>query len=314
MEPVRVRLDQPLRLEPSLKSGQAFRWRAFPGEADAWAGVADGHAWVLRRVDGALLAQAWPEAPRSEVEAWARRYFRLEDDYEAIGKRLEAHAELRPALDAWWGLRLLQTDPWECLLGFVTSIHDSVAAIETRISRLCGAFGEPIQAPHPAFARGRARATPTPERLARAHEGRLRSAAGMGFRARYLRAAAKAVVRGDLPLAELRVMPYAEAHEVLVRVPGIGDKVADCIQLYGLGHLDSFPVDRWVHRAMVRRYFAGEGRTKPRAIVAFAQERWGRDAGYAQQFLFHHDRLAGMAARRASPPTLKAPLPARRSA
>jgi N-glycosylase/DNA lyase len=214
------------------------------------------------------------------------RYFRCSDDYLAIGARLRTQPELRPAIDAWWGLRLLQTDPWECLLGFVTSIHDSVAAIETRIGRLCRHFGEPIQAP--GFPRGWTHLTPTPERIARAHEARLRTAAGMGFRARYLRSAAKAVVRGDLPLAELALMPYPEAHEVLLQVPGIGPKVADCVQLYGLGQLESFPVDRWIHRAMTARFLGPKA--KPRDIVAFAQERWGRDAGYAQQFLFHHDR------------------------
>lgn len=293
MAPLRVPLHQPLALEPSLKGGQAFRWRAVPGGPATFAGVADGRAWVVRHEHGALLVQGWPEPSPREAEAWAGRYFRLGDDYAGIAKRLEAHAELRPALAAWPGLRLLHTDPWECLLGFVTSIHDSVAAIETRISRLCRHFGEPLAAPHPAFPRGRVRTTPAPERIARAHEARLRSAAGMGFRARYLKAAAKAVVRGDLPLAEMATMPYAEAHEVLLGVDGVGDKVADCVQLYGLGHLDSFPVDRWIHRAMVQRYFGGEERTKPKAIVAFAQQRWGRDAGYAQQWLFHHDRLAG---------------------
>lgn len=313
MPPVRVPLGQPLLLGPSLKGGQAFRWRALGDEA--YAGVADGRAWVVRRDGGALLAEAWPALPEDAARAWVARYFRLGDDYDAIGGRLRGHAELRPAVEAWWGLRLLQTDPWECLLGFVTSIHDSVAAIETRIGRLCRAFGEPLRAPAPAFARGWTHATPAPERVARAHEARLRSAAGMGFRARYLRGAARAVVRGDLPLAELAAMPYDEAHEVLLQVDGVGDKVADCVQLYGLGHLDAFPVDRWIQRAMARRYFGGDARARPRAIVELARARWGRDAGYAQQFLFHHDRLAGAEARRAQrAPRLKPAARRRRSA
>jgi N-glycosylase/DNA lyase len=295
VDPVRVPLAQPLLLGPTLKGGQAFRWAA--AEGGAFRGVAEGRAWRLAYDKDALLVEAWPALPGAEAAAWARRYFRAQDDYAAIARRLAREEHLQAPIAAWHGLRLLQTDPWECLLGFVTSIHDSVAAIETRIGRLCRHFGAPLRAP--GFPRGWTHATPTPERVARAHEARLRSAAGMGFRARYLKAAARMVVQGDLPLAELGAMPYAEAHEVLLRVPGVGDKVADCVQLYGLGHLEAFPVDRWILRAMQARYTPS---AKPRDIVAFAQQRWGRDAGYAQQFLFHHDRLAAQpaAARRAS--------------
>lgn len=297
MQPAEVPIPRPFLLEPTLKGGQAFRWRA---DGAAWVGVAEGRAWRIEPRPGALRIEAAPAVREDEAVAWARRYFRLDDPYDAVGARLREHAELRPALDAWWGLRLLQTDPWECLLGFLTSIHDSVAAIETRMGRLCRAFGEPFRAPW--MSRGWAYATPTPERVARAHEASLRSRAGMGFRAPYLRGAARLVLDGDLPLAELGRMPYEEAHELLLRAPGVGDKVADCVQLYGLGHLESFPVDRWVLRAMEQRYFPRGA--KPREMVAFARATWGRDAGYAQQFLFHHDRLAGR-------PTLRATSSAR---
>ncbi|MCA1813111.1 MAG: hypothetical protein LC624_04055 [Halobacteriales archaeon] len=293
MEPVRIPLAEPVLLEPTLKGGQAFRWRAAgPG----WAGVAEGRVWHVAGHATHLAVTCEPELGPQQARAWATRYFRLGDGYAAMAARLRREAELRDAVERWWGLRLLQTDPWECLLGFITSIHDSVGAIETRIGRLCRHFGEPVRTTMPG-ARGWAHLTPPPERIAKAHEARLRSAAGMGFRARYLKGAAQVVVRGDLPLGELAAMPYAEAHEVLLQVPGVGDKVADCVQLYALGHLESFPVDRWVLRAMQERVLGPEA--KPRDIVAHAQQRWGKDAGYAQQFLFHHYRTQRLA--RAAP-------------
>lgn len=297
MEPARVPIARPLLLGPTLRSGQAFLWRPVPQSGEAFAGVAEGRAWLLRREDGALVAACEPELGPREAGAWLRRYLRLGDDYVGVVARLARDEALGPAVARWGGLRLLQTDAWECLLGFLTSIHDSVAAIETRMARLCRLFGEPLRTTLEGFARGRTHAVPGPERLARAHEARLRSAASLGFRARYVRAAARAVLRGDLPLEELPRMPYDEAHEVLLSLDGVGDKVADCVQLYGLGHLESFPVDRWVRRAMEARFFSG-ARARPRDIVAFARARWGRDAGYAQQFLFHEARLAGLAARR----------------
>jgi N-glycosylase/DNA lyase len=104
-----------------------------------------------------------------------------------------------------------------------------------------------------------------------------------------VRAAARLVAAGRLDLGALARMDHEGAREALLRVPGIGEKVGDCVLLFGLGQRAAFPVDVWVRRAVERLYFRGRARTV-RDIHAFARERFGPLAGYAQQHLFVYAR------------------------
>jgi N-glycosylase/DNA lyase len=141
---------------------------------------------------------------------------------------------------------------------------------------------------------------PSPGRLASATEGELREAA-LGFRAPNLLQAARLVAEGGLDLEALRAASYEEALRALLKVPGVGRKVADCILLFSLDKPEAFPVDVWVWRVMRELYGrhlraalpdespaggAGPSDRAYRAIQAFAWRRWGRCAGYAQQYLF----------------------------
>jgi N-glycosylase/DNA lyase len=106
-----------------------------------------------------------------------------------------------------------------------------------------------------------------------------------------VRALARLVADGDVDLRAVTVMPRADARQALLALPGVGEKVADCVLLFGLGFHDAFPVDVWVQRAVERWYFSGRPRT-PRAIRAWANDRFGPVAGYAQQHLFAGARAA----------------------
>jgi len=143
---------------------------------------------------------------------------------------------------------------------------------------------------------------PTPSALVGATEADLREA-GLGYRARYVAAAARAVADGA-PLAALRGRPYPEALAGLLAFPGVGRKVADCVLLFSLNRPEAFPVDVWVRRALRESYARALARFDPRlasprpslaaweyeSLVRFARGRWGSDAGYAQQCLFHARR------------------------
>ena len=97
---------------------------------------------------------------------------------------------------------------------------------------------------------------------------------------------------GEVKLEHLRRVPYREAKEVLTSLPGVGDKVADCVLLFSLDKMDACPIDRWVRRAMEEWYLDGD-KLNYRDIRAWSLERWGGYAGYAQQYLFHQKRLEG---------------------
>ena len=268
-----TRLEGPIDLPHSLLGGQAFRWRQ--REDGAFVGDLQGRAVELRALEaGAVGAKG---APRRAFE----RYFRLEPEDAARRERLLRDPVLAEAMRANPGLRLLRQDPWETTVAFITSANNNVLRIERIMRVLAARFGAALdeEAELHAFA--------SPERLARARESTLR-ACGLGYRAPFVRESARLVARGEVELASLRGRGRAEVREALLALPGVGPKVADCIALFSLDVDDAFPIDRWVLRAMAETF----GRPfKPQEADAFALERWGRDAGLAQQYLFHALRL-----------------------
>jgi N-glycosylase/DNA lyase len=128
----------------------------------------------------------------------------------------------------------------------------------------------------------------------------------MGFRAKYLRAAAQAVATGALDLDALRHLPLAQARERLMALPGVGRKIADCVLLFSLDFRQAFPVDVWIAHALRSLYFRGR-RVSPARLLAFTETHFGPEAGYAQQYLFHYARLNPQRVK-ARPPRTHAPI------
>jgi N-glycosylase/DNA lyase len=128
---------------------------------------------------------------------------------------------------------------------------------------------------------------PGPEVLARASERRLRSL-GLGYRAPYLNATARRVAEGGLSLAHLRRVEYGLAKRALLGCDGVGDKVADCVALFGCEKYEAFPIDVWMRRVM--RYYFRHRKLTPKRVHEYARRHFGRYAGYAQQYLYHDIR------------------------
>lgn len=274
-------------LAATLTCGQAFRWQ--PADA-GWIGIVGQH-WVrLRAGESSLHAQA--ALPVSDW-AWLIDYLQLEVDLGAILSTFPPDAPLRAAVDNCLGLRLLRQDPWECLASFILSSTKQIVQIRAIISLLCGRFGTPLAVPPPFPA---AHAFPSAERLAETSEPALRQCK-MGFRAPYLRAAAIAVARRDLDLAKLGRLPVEQARAELMKLPGVGHKIADCVLLFAYGFPSAFPLDVWVRRALSQLYFPN--RPVPwKQLQHFARTHFGPNAGYAQQYLFHFMRRSSLRAGR----------------
>ena len=197
-----------------------------------------------------------------------------------VERMLAADPVLARVLPHTAGISLLAQDPWEMLISFIVSQNNNIPKITRSIDELTRRLGEPLAGGLFAF--------PSPEGLAAAPM-RLLAACSLGYRAPYVRAAARLVADGRLDLARLSRMDYMAARDTLLGIPGIGEKVADCVLLFGLGHRTAFPVDVWVRRAVERLYFRGRSRRLPE-IQTFARERFGPIAGYAQQHLFAYAR------------------------
>jgi N-glycosylase/DNA lyase len=263
---VTTRLQAPgFDLRHTLECGQFFRWTRTP---DGYFVHVGGLLFAVRQHGDELLVEGAPAS-------FARRFFSLDHDAPLIEEHLLHDRRLRESVEIYRGLRILRQDPWECTVAFLTSAASNIPRIAANLADIAQAYGRPT-------ARGgfQSFTFPRPDEIG--NEEGLRKLR-LGFRARYLVEAAR-LTRAGL-LEDLEDLPYEEAREALMVVPGIADKIADCILLYAFGHLNAFPVDTWIRRVMQDMFFQGR-KVPDSAIRELASERWGDWAGYAQQYLY----------------------------
>lgn len=270
----------------TLRCGQSFCWQKRGGW---YTGVIDGNAVAMRQhgsPDGVLEVVAYPELDEDRLT----HYLGCEDDLFEIALEVGKDVYTRSVLHQWWGLRVMRQPLWEMLASFICATNKSVAAIEKMILCLRRKAGEPIgvrgkepfMVEHHTF--------PSPERFARLSIEQLERC-GLGYRAPYLLEAAQ--MFEPQPLGS-----YEEARRWLLGFRGVGNKVADCVSLFGLGMLEAFPIDRWVRHMLYTHYGVGCSSSKkaltPREyerLSRWARDYFGRYAGYAQQYLFHEARM-----------------------
>lgn len=257
---------QELNPQRTFDCGQCFRWNA---DAEGkYRGVASGKAAVV-----------WAEAGRTYIECAAgdiyfwRDYLDMETDYAEARRSIEVCDYLRDCAAYGEGIRILRQDKWEALCSFIISQCNNIPRIKGIVEKLCSLYGEPVEAPW-----GEARAFPTAERVADLSEEAL-APLRSGYRAPYILAAARAVADGDIDLDATALLPCGEARAELKKLNGVGDKVANCVVLFGLHQLDAFPVDVWIKRALAANMPKG-----------FDPSSLGKYAGLAQQYMFFHAR------------------------
>ncbi len=276
-------------LEQTLNSGQAFRWTH---EQGSWTGVV-GRRWVqlTSEPDAVLARVASPVAGWD----WLVEYLQIQEPLDQILETFPKDEAMKAALATCDGLRLLRQDPWECLASFILSSTKQIVQIRQIIQELCRRFGEPVPVP-PGFAP--AWSFPPARVIAELSDSTLRECK-MGFRAPYLAAAARCVSRGELDLEGVRFLSLTEARERLMELPGVGAKIADCVLLFAYGFPKAFPIDVWVFKAIKELYFSPRARRKVNLgkVRLFAENYFGPNAGYAQQYLFHYMRTRPGAAR-----------------
>jgi N-glycosylase/DNA lyase len=267
-------------LAATLTSGQAFRWR----EREGWWEGAVGPRWVrLKGVDDGILAETIESNTTSWQ--WLADYLQTEIDLASVLLSFPDDEPMRTAVTACRGLRLLRQDPWECLASFILSSTKQIVQIQQIVALLCERFGAPLLAPaghEPVFS------FPTPERLAACAEADLRGCK-MGFRAPNLLKTAKIIAGGELNLASLGTRTVEQARDELMNLPGVGNKIANCVLLFAYEFQQAFPVDVWVMKALRELYFP-KRRVSAKRLASFTATHFGPNAGYAQQYLFHYMR------------------------
>ncbi|MDR2532977.1 MAG: DNA-3-methyladenine glycosylase 2 [Oscillospiraceae bacterium] len=249
--------------ELTLTGGQAFRWRRI--ESRCYFGIAGRRTLTIRRETNGVRLLGISD---KELPFWLE-YLDISTDYESIIRRLSEDTTLRKACRFAHGLRLLRQEPFETLISFIISQNNNIPRITGIIERLCMTFGAVIEKDRFAF--------PEAEVLAELDEADL-SAIGAGYRARYITDAARKTLSGEINLNALYKMQTEEARRELMKIKGVGGKVADCILLFAYRKSGAFPKDVHIKRVLENYYPAG----LPECTAGYE--------GIAQQYLFEYIR------------------------
>ena len=283
---------QGIDLDATLTSGQSFSWKKIDAHWHGWIQGRPCQVWS----QGEMLQARGPALTAASVT----RYFGLDLPLAEIFSSFPNDPWLERARAFAPGLRILRQEPWETLCNFICSSLKQIVQIEQINRDLRDAFGRELGDGLYAF--------PEAARLAQAEESELR-ACRLGFRARHLFVAARQIASGEISLEHIASLPTDDARTELLRLRGVGTKVANCILLFAFGRLEAFPIDVWVERVLRRLYFNDRPRVPHERMRLFADRHFGPHRGYAQQFLFHWIRKDPTAL---PPPKKARPKPAAR--
>lgn len=279
-------------LQQTAQSGQCFRMAKIP-DSSSWSVISCGHYLSISQ-DGCRFTLDCPDA---DVPFWIR-YFDLETDYGAFIASIKSRdTYLRDAAEAGRGIRILRQDPWEMIITFVISQQKTIPKIREAVEALSKNYGEKKTA---ILADGTCQiyhAFPSPTQLSRASLQDLQDLK-LGYRAKYIHRICQDACCGKLNLETLPSLSYEEALARLTDCYGIGAKVANCVCLFGLHHIDAFPVDTWIRQILLKHYYPRNPKKyrplpEPRRLEALIHDYFGPYkgcAGVMQQYIFYYER------------------------
>lgn len=261
-------------IKQTLECGQCFRFTA--ADKSKYEITAFGKKLSIEQNGEKILF--YPTTEDDFENIW-KSYFDLNRDYDAVKKQLSGDKTLEKAMDYGSGIRLLNQEPWECLISFIISQNNRIPMIRRTVENISERCGTKINGGF---------AFPTPEQMKDTDEQTL-AELKTGFRSKYIINAVERVLSGKTDLNAIKNMDTKTAKEELLKIKGVGPKIADCVLLFAYGRHEVFPTDVWIKRVIEYYYFNKEA-VKLKDIQTFAHEKWGAFAGFAQQYLFYYAR------------------------
>jgi N-glycosylase/DNA lyase len=265
-----MHVSMDVSLDPTLGCGQAHRWRK---EGDSWHGVLGNEEVVLTQTEDGF------DCSGTEDKNKVLAYFRSCDDLHSIIEYISGCDPIVADLSGRCpGLRILKQEPWECLATYLLATNVNVKRIAKMVESVCDTFGTPLKNGRCAF--------PTPEQILDRSERVCECK--LGFREKRFIELAERTENGEIDLDGISEKDYEECVSELVTINGVGPKVADCVALFGFGHLEAFPIDVRISKCMGSMYgVTGSYRT----VSEYGRKKFGEYAGYAQEFLYHSDHI-----------------------
>ena len=272
----KIILKEKLDLELSLFSGQAFRWKK---KLNWYYGFIDNKFLKLRIKNNCLeyvCSDEWVAQDK------VYDYFGLGIKYNEIFENFDDELST-VAYKKLQGMRVLNQDPWECLISFIISAWSNVPKISNTIHLLCQKLGyKYILDDMVGYS------FPSPIQITGLTESEMKSF-GMGYRGQYVLKTSKIIEENKILLSDFYNEDYFDSLKFLLTFPGVGDKVANCVLIYSLKKYNAFPVDLWVERLLVEDY----GLNKKMSLInkrKWGQNYFGKYSGIIQHYLFHYKR------------------------
>ena len=272
-----MQINQSVDVENSINSGQVFLWRK---NQEFWYGV-----------NGRDILQVDKNGKIKSLKNYKTDFFRNKDNLDEIIKSISKDKTVKIAVKKYPGLRIIKQDPFQCLISFIVSSNSNIQKIKTNLENISQKFGERIEYKNQEFF-----LFPNAKTLSKASINEIKNC-GVGYRAKFIKDASKIISSGKVTLEDLKTSSYFDAKKKIQVIPGIGNKVADCILLFSLDKLEAFPLDRWMIRILEKYYskkFQIDTKTITEKQYDILHEKivdhFGQYAGYAQQFLFKMER------------------------
>jgi len=264
-------------IDNSINSGQVFLWQK---SKNYWYGI-----------DGQNILKINQKGKIKSMQNMKTSFLRENDDIEKIIKSISKDKTIKKAVKKYEGLRIFNQDPFQCMISFIISSNSNIQKIKSSLEKISRKFGKKMAIEDQEFF-----LFPKPEKIAKASISEIKTC-GVGYRAPFIKEAAKMVTEKKINFEYLKNSDYDETKRNLRLIPGIGNKVADCIMLFSLNKLDAFPLDTWMIK-ILEKYYSKEFQIGTKTITEKQYEilhekivdYFGPYCGFAQQFLFKMER------------------------
>ncbi|HIH99014.1 MAG TPA: DNA repair protein [Nitrosopumilus sp.] len=264
-------------IDNSINSGQVFLWEKCGSD---WYGI-----------NGQDILKINKNAVIKSIQNSKTDFFRKKDKMQEIIKSISKDKTVKEAIKQYEGLRIFKQDPFQCMISFIVSSNSNIQKIKNSLEKITKKFGVKVEIENKEFF-----LFPKPEKLANASIEEIKKC-GVGYRAPFIKQAAEMIFSKKIDLEYLEKLDYKEAKKNICLIPGVGNKVADCILLFSLNKLEAFPLDTWMIK-ILEKYYSNEFKIETKTITQKQYEilhekivnYFGPYCGYAQQFLFKMER------------------------
>jgi len=275
--------QESFNLKHIFECGQCFRWNL--NKDESYTGVVKNAVINVKKDENRIVFKGVCQENLKDIII---DYFDLNTNYSEIKNTLsKIDQNLQKSIEFGEGIRILNQDFWECIISFIISANNNIPRIKKIIERMCEKYGKKIK-----FEGKDYYTFPNVQDLRKASIEDLRNL-GLGFRDKRVFATTQKIFEKDFDLEKVKKLEDTNLiREELLKLDGVGPKVADCIMLFSLKKYDVFPIDVWVRRVMNELYIHNENEEKvsKKVLNELAEEKFLGLAGIAQQYLFYWKR------------------------